>query len=388
MHIRRHRGARARRLVARRRHLPGVHPQLRRRRRRRHRRPRRPALDGSTTCATSVSTRSGSTRGTRRRWPTPATTSPTTATSTPRSARSPTPTALIARGARARPAGACSTSCPTTPPTSTRWFQAALAAGPGSPERERYLFRDGRGPDGERAARTTGSAASAGRRGPASPSPTAPPASGTCTCSTPEQPDLNWDHPEVAAEFEDVAAVLVRPRRRRLPHRRGALLVKEAGLPDVAEPCSCRSAQPIESTDRHPHWDRDGGARDLPRRGARSPTRTTRRAIVRRRGLGARPDAARPLPARPTSCTPRSTSTSSARRGAPADLRDVDRRHARRARTRSARRRPGCCPTTTSPGRCRATPASQAHVTATSCATSPAPADLELGSGGRARPRC
>ena len=26
------------------------------------------------------------------------------------------------------------------------WFQAALAAGPGSPERERYVFRDGRGP--------------------------------------------------------------------------------------------------------------------------------------------------------------------------------------------------------------------------------------------------
>ena len=29
------------------------------------------------------------------------------------------------------------------------WFQAALAAEPGSPERARYLFRDGRGPDGE-----------------------------------------------------------------------------------------------------------------------------------------------------------------------------------------------------------------------------------------------
>ena len=28
------------------------------------------------------------------------------------------------------------------------WFQAALAAGPGSPERARYLFRDGRGEDG------------------------------------------------------------------------------------------------------------------------------------------------------------------------------------------------------------------------------------------------
>jgi alpha-glucosidase len=30
-----------------------------------------------------------------------------------------------------------------------RWFQAALAAGPGSPERERYVFRPGRGEHGE-----------------------------------------------------------------------------------------------------------------------------------------------------------------------------------------------------------------------------------------------
>ena len=28
------------------------------------------------------------------------------------------------------------------------WFQAAIAAGPGSPERDRYLFRDGLGADG------------------------------------------------------------------------------------------------------------------------------------------------------------------------------------------------------------------------------------------------
>ena len=29
-----------------------------------------------------------------------------------------------------------------------RWFVDALAARPGSPERERFIFRDGRGPDG------------------------------------------------------------------------------------------------------------------------------------------------------------------------------------------------------------------------------------------------
>ena len=80
------------RVVARRRHLPGLRPQLRRRRRRRHRRPAPASPRGCPTCATSASTRSGSRRSTPRRSTTTATTSPTTATSTRSSARSPTPT--------------------------------------------------------------------------------------------------------------------------------------------------------------------------------------------------------------------------------------------------------------------------------------------------------
>lgn len=75
------------------------------------------------------------------------------------------------------------------------WFQAALAAGPGSPERERYIFRDGRGEDGQD-----------------------PPADWISVFGgpawtrvddgqwylhthAPEQPDLNWAHPEVRADF-------------------------------------------------------------------------------------------------------------------------------------------------------------------------------------------
>ena len=45
--------------------------------------------------------------------------------------------------------GSRSTSSPTTSPTEHPWFQAALAAGPGSAERERFIFRPGRGTDGE-----------------------------------------------------------------------------------------------------------------------------------------------------------------------------------------------------------------------------------------------
>ena len=44
------------------------------------------------------------------------------------------------------------------------WFQAALAAAPGSAERARYLFRDGRGPTAT-CRRTTGSPCSAAPRG-------------------------------------------------------------------------------------------------------------------------------------------------------------------------------------------------------------------------------
>jgi alpha-glucosidase len=76
------------------------------------------------------------------------------------------------------------------------WFQAALAAGPGSPERTRFHFRDGAADGG-------------------------PPNNWTSVFGGPswtqvpdgqwyyhlfakEQPDLNWENPEVLAEFLDV----------------------------------------------------------------------------------------------------------------------------------------------------------------------------------------
>lgn len=51
----------------------------------------KPPLPACSTWPTSVSTRSGSTPGTRPRWPTAATTSPTSATSTPPTAASTKP---------------------------------------------------------------------------------------------------------------------------------------------------------------------------------------------------------------------------------------------------------------------------------------------------------
>ena len=132
------------------------------------------------------------------------------------------------------------------------WFRAALAAGPGSPERERYHFRDGLGEHGE-----------------------LPPADWTSAFGGPawtrvedgqwylhtfarEQPDYDWDHPEVREDFlrtlrfwadrgvdgfrVDVANSLAKD----LPER----------LPSAAE----LAALPKDGS--HPLWDRDEGRED------------------------------------------------------------------------------------------------------------------------------
>jgi alpha-glucosidase len=75
------------------------------------------------------------------------------------------------------------------------WFQEALAAGRGAPARERYIFRDGTGPDGSEPPADWESAfgGPAWRRV----------ADGQWYLHNfaPEQPDLNWDHPDVRADF-------------------------------------------------------------------------------------------------------------------------------------------------------------------------------------------
>ncbi|WP_440901902.1 glycoside hydrolase family 13 protein [Actinosynnema sp.] len=75
------------------------------------------------------------------------------------------------------------------------WFQAALRAAPGSPERDRYLFRDGRGFDGSQPPNNWTSIFG----GPA----WTRVADGQWYLHlfAPEQPDLNWDNPEVPADL-------------------------------------------------------------------------------------------------------------------------------------------------------------------------------------------
>ncbi len=83
------------------------------------------------------------------------------------------------------------------------WFRAALAAAPGSPERARYLFRDGRGPDGAEPPNNWKSVFG----GPGWSRITEPdgtPGQWYLHLFDVKQPDLDWTNPEVRAEFLDV----------------------------------------------------------------------------------------------------------------------------------------------------------------------------------------
>jgi alpha-glucosidase len=132
------------------------------------------------------------------------------------------------------------------------WFQAALAAGPGSPERERYIFRQGKGENGE-----------------------LPPSDWESNFGgpawtrlddgwwylhlfAPEQPDLNWDHPDVRADFRTTL---------RFWSDRGVdgyrIDVANALTKDLTEPLRDMGPDPLDQQmaripdGSHPCWDRD-----------------------------------------------------------------------------------------------------------------------------------
>ncbi|OMC50247.1 alpha-amylase [Mycobacterium sp. IS-2888] len=81
------------------------------------------------------------------------------------------------------------------------WFQAALAAGPATDARERYFFRDGRGAVGELPPNNWTSVFG----GPAWTrvvEPDGNPGQWYLHLFDAEQPDLNWEHPDVFDDFE------------------------------------------------------------------------------------------------------------------------------------------------------------------------------------------
>jgi alpha-glucosidase len=128
------------------------------------------------------------------------------------------------------------------------WFQAAVAAAPGSAERDRFWVRPGRGPGGDRPPNDWQSMFG----GPAWTRMTGPdgtPGEWYLHLFAPEQPDFNWASQDVRAEFEDVLRFWFDRGADGIRIDSAALLTKDPGLRDIGPEEPGGAA--------HPYIDRD-----------------------------------------------------------------------------------------------------------------------------------
>ena len=116
-----------------------------------------------------------------------------------------------------------------------RWFQEALAAPEGSPERDRYMFRDGKGKNGDIAPNNWESVFG-GSMWERVTRPDGTPGQWFLHIFDKSQPDLNWENPWVREQFKDVLRFWldrgVDGFRVDVAHG----MIKEAGLPDYTPP--------------------------------------------------------------------------------------------------------------------------------------------------------
>jgi alpha-glucosidase len=134
------------------------------------------------------------------------------------------------------------------------WFAAALAAGPGSPERQRYFFRDGRAggaePPNDWISAFGGPAWTRVRE-----------ADGTLGqwylhTFAAEQPDLDWEQPSVREAFDGILRFWLDRGVDGLRVDAAPAMAKAPGLPDAGHEPGAR----FESRTwvDNPHWDVDG----------------------------------------------------------------------------------------------------------------------------------
>ncbi|WP_435272170.1 glycoside hydrolase family 13 protein [Streptomyces parvulus] len=133
------------------------------------------------------------------------------------------------------------------------WFRRALAEGPGSPLRDRYHFRPGKGRSGELPPNDWESIFG----GPAWTRVTEPdgtPGEWYLHLFAPEQPDFNWDHPAVGDEFRSILRFWldmgVDGFRIDVAHG----MVKAEGLPDLGS----HEQLKLLGNDVMPFFDQDG----------------------------------------------------------------------------------------------------------------------------------
>ena len=127
------------------------------------------------------------------------------------------------------------------------WFQQALAADPGSPERDRFWFRPGRGANGELPPNEW-SSIFGGSAWTRTQSTNGTPDEWYLHLFAPQQPDLNWDNDDVRHEHEEVLRFWFDRGVAGVRIDSAALLFKDAALPDF---------DPDDAPSPHPFSDRD-----------------------------------------------------------------------------------------------------------------------------------
>jgi alpha-glucosidase len=128
-----------------------------------------------------------------------------------------------------------------------RWFRDALAAGPGSPERDRFWFRPGRGADGELPPNQW-SSIFGGRAWTRTANPDGTLGEWYLHLFAPEQPDLNWNNDDVRREHEEVLRFWFDRGVAGIRIDSAALLFKDSALPDF---------DPDDAPRPHPFVDRE-----------------------------------------------------------------------------------------------------------------------------------
>lgn len=137
------------------------------------------------------------------------------------------------------------------------WFQQALAAGPGSPERDRYMFRDGQGKNGELPPNDWKSVFG-GNAWTRVTDAEGDPEQWYLHLFDSKQPDFNWNNDEVRQEFLHILAFWldrgVDGFRVDVAHS----LVKADGLPDHAAHAKMAGTGDATHDNGGPMWDQDG----------------------------------------------------------------------------------------------------------------------------------
>ncbi|ROQ39404.1 alpha-glucosidase [Frondihabitans sp. PhB188] len=139
-----------------------------------------------------------------------------------------------------------------------RWFQEALAAGPGSTERARYLFRDGTGADGELPPNNWQSVFG-GEAWTRITEADGTPGQWYLHLFDSSQPDFDWQNPWVREQFLDILRFWldrgVDGFRVDVAHG----MIKKPGLPDYTPPADSGSmGGGLEEGATPPYWAQDG----------------------------------------------------------------------------------------------------------------------------------